>query len=141
MKKYILLLILLFISNLPAQNENKNFTKGYENGNVWNSFYIIDSKINYLSNMLEKFHVLGEKPLIYKDSVCYNIFYKELKNSNFGKGISLNDIVNEIDVFYSNSKNLRIPILNAYCYSLRKLQRFSKFYLNNYKKNLLKIFN
>ncbi len=141
MKKYFLILVLIFISNSFAQNENKNLTKGYENGNVWNSFYVIDSKINYLSNMLERFHLLGKKPIIYKDSVCYNIFYKELKNSNSNKNISLNDIENEIDVFYSIKVNIRIPILNAFCYSLRKLQGFSKLYLNNYRKNLLKMFN
>jgi hypothetical protein len=51
--------------------------------------------------------------------------------------ISLEDIVNEIDKFYSSNDNMIIPIIFAYCYSIKKYAGASIEELTDYKKQIL----
>ncbi len=37
-------------------------------------------------------------------------------------GFQFSDIVKQVDVFYSDSANIRIPVLEAYMYSLQKMK-------------------
>ncbi len=51
--------------------------------------------------------------------------------------ISLEDVVEEIDVFYSRSDNMIIPIIFAYCYTIKKFAGISMKELNTYKEEVL----
>jgi hypothetical protein len=47
------------------------------------------------------------------------------------------DMINSIDKFYSNRNNLVIPIVFAYCYSIKNFAGVSTEELNSYRENLL----
>ncbi len=51
--------------------------------------------------------------------------------------LSLDDMVDAIDKFYNDRKNLVIPIVYAYCYSIKNFARVSKEELNSYREKLL----
>ena len=63
---------------------------------------------------------------------------QKLFNEGMSDKISLEDIVNEINIFYLSSENMIIPINFAYCYSIKKLGGTSANELNVYKKEVLK---
>ena len=51
--------------------------------------------------------------------------------------ISLNDVVNKIDEFYSQKDNLIIPIIFAYCYTIKKFAGASLEELAVYRNEVL----
>jgi hypothetical protein len=62
------------------------------------------------------------------------------KMFNEGKSdeILLEDIVDAIDKFYMKADNLVIPIMFAYCYTIKKFAGTSKKELNDYRDRVLK---
>jgi hypothetical protein len=55
--------------------------------------------------------------------------------------LSLDDMVDAIDKFYNDRKNLVIPIVFAYCYSIKNFAGVSKEDLNSYREKLLAFSN
>jgi hypothetical protein len=138
----IFFIAVLFLNiNLTAQD--KRYTKGAENGYVWIELentpnVITDYKFQFLSSMLEnqKVQILyGKKTQLQLG--CRDDIYK-LGDSEKSGEIELDDIVILIDEFYNNDENLVIPIIAAYCYSIKFFSDYSKKDLEIYRQELLK---
>ena len=143
MSNYLISIILLITSTLFAQPER--YTKGAENGYTWISMgnpHLLydDSKEVYLSGILERLRLLKlTKPLI--DSLSCREEYNTLLEEGKSGDITMADMITSIDKFYTNSKNLVIPIMFAYCYSIKKFAGVSKENLNSYREKLLAFSN
>jgi hypothetical protein len=136
-----ILFALLLIIAVNAFPQSERYTKGAENGYTWirmedpNQFYST-SKESYLSSILERIRLTGERYPEIESLSC-----KEDMEKLFIEGksdeISLEDIVYEIDKFYSIGDNMIVPIIFAYCYSIKKFAGASIKELSHYRKKIL----
>lgn len=141
MKTIIFLIVILHSFNLSAQD--KNVTKGLPNGYAWISPLSVHppvyAKEESLLACLQQRNVLSEiDSSINKRSFplgCDNDI-NELLHKN--ASIEIKDIVKMIDNFYSIRENLVIPVLGAYCYSVKELAGVDIKELENYRQDLLK---
>lgn len=139
MIKSFILIFLLFVVNLFPQAERN--TKGAANGYAWMSMgdpalmYSI-SKENYLSSILDRLRLTREKHPEIASLSCKEDISKLSSESKSDK-ISLNDVVIELDGFYSQNDNLIIPIIFAYCYTIKKFAGTSTEELIHYKDAVL----
>ncbi len=140
-KSNILIIIITLLFAFYSLAQDKRLTKGAENGYTWISMgnpHLLhdDSKDIYLSGILERLRLLKlTQPLI--DSLsCREEYYALLKEGKPGD-ITMADMITSIDKFYSNRNNLVIPIVFAYCYSIKNFAGVSKEELNSYLEKLL----
>ena len=76
----MLIITLLLLSSFSlSQTGFDRVTNGFENGRAWEALLYRGSKLNYLSNMLERIQYFDNKPPVYLDSACYNLLYKKRK--------------------------------------------------------------
>jgi hypothetical protein len=141
--KYIFASILIFV--VAAFPQGERYTKGAENGYMWlamdDPILIYNtSRENYLSSILDRFRVTNEKhPEIASLSCREDI--DELSREGKTDKFSLEDVVKEIDSFYSSNDNLVIPIIFAYCYTIKKFVGADAEELNKYKQDVLTFCN
>ena len=95
-----------------------------------------DTKYYYLSGMLERYGTVNEKFPEVEHLGCRMDVNKILEDGKTDE-LSLDDIVDAIDKFYSDRKNLVILIVYAYCYSINNFAGVSKEELNSYRETLL----
>ena len=143
MNNYFIILIVLLPITVYTQSDR--YTKGAENGYAWIRMedpaqYYSTSKENYLGLILDRYRLTEEKHPEIASLSCRNDMNQLLEEGK-SEEISLEDIVNEINIFYSGSENMIIPIIFAYCYSIKKLAGASAKELNVYKKEVLKFCN
>jgi len=62
-------------------------------------------------------------------------------NSLTIKGFRMSDIVSQIDAFYRDSANVRVPIADAYQYAMRKMKGEGASALEKYTEQLRKSYN
>jgi len=86
--------------------------------------------------MPERYGTVNEKFPEAKHLECRMDVNKLLEDGKTNE-LSLDDIVDAIDKFYSDRKNLVIPIVYAYCYSIKNFVGVSKEELNSYREKLL----
>jgi hypothetical protein len=137
--KYLFAVILILTTSSLPQSER--YTKGAENGYAWlamedPSLIYNTSKENYLSSILDRIRVTGERyPRIASISCVEDInkLFSESKSDEF----SLEDVVNEIDRFYSLVDNLVIPIIFSYCHTIKNFAGASTEELNEYRKEVI----
>ena len=139
MIKFCYIFFLLGIVYIFPQDER--YTKGAENGYAW--FAMDDpslpysvSKENYLSSILERLRITKER----HPEVAFLGCKEDISNlTKQGKSneISMSDVVNQIDKFYSEQENLVIPIVFAYCYTIKKLAGAKDEDLKEYKNEVL----
>ena len=140
---YFLVIRVIFSASSLAQTER--YTKGAENGYTWlamddPSLMYNTSKENYLSSILDRMRITGERYPEVSSLGCradIDKLFSEDKSEEF----SLEDVVNEIDRFYSQRDNLVIPIIFAYCYTIKKFAGVSAKELAEYKKEVLMFCN
>lgn len=132
---------LVIISVIHVYPQAERYTKGAENGYTWirmedpNQFYST-SKETYLSSILERFRLTGEKyPEI--ESLSCKEDMKKLFSEGKSDEISMEDIVNELDKFYSEEQSLVVPIIFAYCYTIKKISGVNETELADYKNQVL----
>jgi hypothetical protein len=137
--KYFFVLVFILSINIFPQTER--YTKGAENGYTWirmedpSQFYST-SKESYLASILDRIRLTGEKyPEI--ESLSCREDMEKLFSDGKSEEISLEDIVYEIDKFYAIGDNMIIPIIFAYCYSIKKFAGSSGEELYNYKQEVL----
>ena len=144
-KSNILIIILTLFSAIYCLAQDKRLTKGAENGYTWISMgnpHLLydDSKDIYLSGILERLRLLKlTHPLV--DSLSCREEYNALLKEGNPADITMADMINSIDKFYSNRKNLVIPIVFAYCYSIKSFAGVSKEELKSYQEKLLAFSN
>jgi hypothetical protein len=137
--KVFVVSILLFVIDLFPQAGR--YTKGAENGYAWLTMdnpalmYSL-SKENYLNSILERFRITKEKHPEIASLSCKEDIIK-LATEGKSNEISLNDIVIEMNDFYSVEDNLVIPIMFAYCYTIKKFAEVSIEELNDYRNEIL----
>jgi hypothetical protein len=141
--KYLFVLFLFFAVNTFPQSER--YTKDAENGYAWISMedpvqIYSTSKENYLGSILDRHRLTEEKHPEIASLSCRNDMNKLLEKGK-SEEISLEDIVKDINIFYSSSENMNIPIIFAYCYSIKKFAGASAKELNVYKKEVRKFCN
>lgn len=95
-----------------------------------------DTKYYYLSGMPERYGTVNEKFPEVEHLGCRMDVNKILEDGKTDE-LSLDDIVDAIDKFYSDRKNLVILIVYAYCYSINNFAGVSKEELNSYREKLL----
>lgn len=138
-RKYCIITFLLFVVNLYSQTER--YTRGAENGYAWLSMddpalMYSTSKENYLSSILDRLRLTNEKhPEIASISCKEDI--NKLTEESKSTEISLKDVTIEMDKFYLLKDNLVIPIIFAYCYTIKKFAGVSTEELNNYRDEVL----
>lgn len=120
--KSALLIFLICSINLFAQSERQ--TKGAENGYAWlamddPALMYSTSKENYLSSILDRLKITKAKYPEIESLSCREDINK-LSKEGMSNEISISDVVVEIDKFYSAEENLVIPIIFAYCYTIKK---------------------
>ncbi len=139
MSNYLIIIILLIASTLFAQPER--YTKGAENGYAWKAMENLgvvysDTKYKYLSGMLERYGTVDERFPEVEHLGC-RMYVNRLLEDGKSDELSLDDMVDAIDKFYNDRKNLVIPIVFAYCYSIKSFAGVSKEELNSYREKLL----
>lgn len=138
----ILTIILCFYSAINLLAQDKISTKGLPNGYAWTA-PLSTSKPIYakeesllaslqLRNRLSKIDSSINKKFFPLDCDEY---INKLESEN--TTIEFKDVANLIDSFYTVKENLVIPILGAYCYSIKKLAGINPEELENYRQKLL----
>lgn len=141
MKKFKLYFLLILILSVSLSAQDKRHTKGAENGYSWlemepRVIHYSTSKETYLASILERFRLTEETyPEISSFSCREDI--KRLSAQTGSGEILLQDVVDEIDKFYSKKENLVIPIIFAYCYTIKEFTGASKKELNDYRDRVL----
>ena len=136
---YFLVFVVIFSATSNAQYER--YTNGAENGYTWlamddPSLLYNTSKENYLSSILNRMRITGERYPEVSSLGCRTDIDK-LFSRGKSEEFSLGDVVNEIDGFYFERDNLVIPIIFAYCYTIKKFAGASAKELNEYKEKVL----
>ncbi|MFI5237962.1 MAG: hypothetical protein ACHQLA_08490 [Ignavibacteriales bacterium] len=139
MTKYSIAFFILISSASIAQTER--YTKDAENGYAWiemekEQIMFSTSKDTYLSSILQRFNLLQEKyPEL--ESLSCGEEINQLMETGKSDEISLEDVVLSIDEFYTHRENLIIPIIFAYCYTIKKMAGADKKELKSYKNEVL----
>jgi hypothetical protein len=138
MSNYLISIILLITFTLCAQPER--YTKGAENGYAWRALEnpvvaFSDAKYNYLSGILERNGTVIERFPEVEHLSCRNDVNKLLEDG-MSDQLSLDDMVDAIDKFYSESENLVIPIVFAYCYCIKEIAGTSMDKLVEYREEI-----
>ena len=136
-----LFLIFLFLAALNVFPQAERYTKGAENGYAWfamddSALHYSISKENYLSSILDRIKLTKEVYPEVSSLGCKNEINLLIKQGK-SEEISLNHIVTEINNFYSQKDNMVIPIIFAYCYTIKKLAGTSSQDLELYKNEVL----
>lgn len=138
MKSFIILTIISAI-NIFCQSER--LTKDLENGHAWIRMeapaqYYSTSKDTYLSSILERYRLTGEKYPGIASLGCKDEIEKLYEDGKSGE-ISMSDIVRKIDDYYSDENKMTVPIIFAYCYTIKKLSGASEAELDEYEKQVM----
>jgi hypothetical protein len=136
---YTVIIILIFTIELFPQSER--YTKGAENGYAWlsmddSSLHYSVSKENYLSSILDRLKLTKEKYPKIASLGCQKEI-ATLTGEGKSNEISINDVVIEMNKFYSDEDNLVIPIVFAYCYTIKKFAGTGTEQLDEYKNEVL----
>ncbi len=131
--------VIIFAIHVYPQAER--YTKGAENGYAWlamddPALHYSVSKENYLSSILERYRLTQEKYPEIESLGCRKEIDKIYADGKSGQ-VSLKDVVMEIDEFYSDEKNMVVPIIFAYCYTIKKNSGVSESELADYKNQVL----
>jgi hypothetical protein len=127
-------------SYLSAQD--KIYTKGLPNGFAWTAPFLSSKPVyakeeSLLASLQERNRLADIDSSINKRSFPLDCddYINKLKNENIT--IEFEKITKSIDDFYAIEENLIVPVLGAYCYSVKKLTGVDVKDLENYRKELL----
>jgi hypothetical protein len=137
---HFILIIISINSYLSAQDEI--YTKGLPNGFAWTAPFLSNKPIyakeeSLLASLQQRNRLADIDSSINKRSFPLDCdeYINKLKNEN--AAVEFEDITNLIDVFYTVEENLIIPVLGAYCYSVKKITGGGAEELENYRQELL----
>jgi len=141
MKKILTITLLLLAFSVSAQD--KFYTKGLVNGYAWtdknSTMALTYSKTESLGAILERRNSLSQQntdlnkssfPLDCESDII------TLDKLDKSKPIDIDVIVKMIDEFYAKKENLIIPVLGAYCCSVKKLSGVSPEEIEKYRTKL-----
>jgi hypothetical protein len=136
--------ILIFISlNSYLSAQDKIYTKGLPNGFAWTAPFLSNKPVyakeeSLLANLQQRNRLADIDSSINKRSFPLDCddYINKLQNENIT--IEFEKITKSIDDFYKVEENLIIPVLGAYCYSVKELTGVHREELENYRQELLK---
>ena len=141
MKTNLTVIFLLFACALFAQD--KFYTKGLVNGYAWtdknSTMALTHSKAESLGAILERRNSLSlPNSDLNKSSFPLDCDsdIERLDKLSKSNTIDLDVIVKMIDEFYAKKENLIIPVLGAYCCSVKKLSGVSPEEIEKYRSRL-----
>ena len=140
----VLIIIFCVYSTINLLAQDKIYTKGLANGFAWTAPLSISPPVyakeesllegrawrNYLSNIDTSINK-RTFPLDCEEDIF------NLEELNKTKPLEMDIIVKMIDKFYKNPENLIIPVLGAYCCSVKELAGVSEDEIETYRKKLL----
>lgn len=140
MMKLFIILTIISATNVLCQSEG--LTKDLENGYAWIRMeapvqYYSTNKETYLSSILERYRLTQERHPEIASLGCKEEIEKLYKKGKSGE-ISMSDVVKKIDKYYSEEENMIIPVIFAYCYTIKKLSGASEAELDEYGKQVKK---
>ena len=142
MKTNLTIALLLLVSSVFAQD--KFYTKGLVNGYAWtdknSTMALTHSKTESLGAILERRNSLSlPNSDLNKSSFPLDCDsdIERLDKLSKSNTIDLDVIVKMIDEFYAKKENLIIPVLGAYCCSVKKLSGVSPEEIEKYRTKLL----
>lgn len=129
MKRTLTIALSFFALTILAQD--KFYTKGLANGYAWTAPLSVSPPVyakdeSLLASLIQRRYLSNIDSSLNNKSFpldCDTDIKKLLKENN---SIDFKNIVILIDEFYTIKERLIIPVLGAYCYSIKKLVR-SKF--------------
>ncbi len=117
---FLALMIFLPRSLLCQTGVDVTSTKGWPNGKFW---VLLDKqgKANFLSGLQGGVNLLANEMM--KETASENEWDRldERRNSLVLSGFTMADIVHQVEVFFADRLNERIPVAYAYLYSIRKM--------------------
>jgi hypothetical protein len=116
-----------------------NFLYHFSNGKAWKQLDL-QSRVTLIQGLEEgiMLAVREADKNVREDQVM--ILDRTSKNLTI-KGFRMSDIVSQIDTFYSDSANVRVPITDGYQYPLIKMKGESAVELEKYAEQLRKTYN
>ena len=113
-------------------------TKGWPNGRTWDRFEM-QGKINYLSGMEIGLH-LYDAELGLRDPACERQSKKLIDDLTIA-GFRFSELAEQVNGFYMDRANVRIPIAYAYVYTIKKMSGVGPRDLEAYAAGLRKLWN
>lgn len=112
----LLLVILLLYRPLVGQDSDAVHTAGFANGRAWIKL-VEPLKTSYLAGVMDGLFLLTfDNP----DAAVQTALNRSLKIYRLGK-FKPEEIVNEVDWFYTEGANARVPVIEAVEYSVKKM--------------------
>ena len=143
-------LILAAAALLPAHQSNSDETRTsasvsgelaykFSNGRTWKGLDK-QTKIMMVDGIEEGIFFLMRE--VYASSSSQQRALTEAQVASLTvSGFHMSDIVQQIDRFYGDSSNLRIPVVDAYTYSMKKIRGAKQQDLENYEAKLRQTYN
>ncbi len=141
MNKLFLIIVIITNYTVVSLAQSERYTKGLENGYAWMQLDkpeipYSDNKFKYLGSMLEQNNIL-KKEYPGHDNIFCDYEINELQKSGKSENFTLEDVIKDIDKFYSRKEIINVPIVFAYCYVIKKETGFSESELKNYINEVL----
>ena len=141
MVKFFLFFVVFSIQSY-AQTIDHRYTQGAENGYTWIMLKdvptkLTDNKQQYLSSMLENQRYTNQNSGKTKFPLGCREDISKVGRSDIYQELELDDMVKMVDDFYTVEENLIIPIMGAYCYSVKYLAGVTDEELEKYRQDLL----
>lgn len=121
----ILLAVVAFVGS-PALSQltPEEETSGVANGRVWKKLDL-QSKVMLLYGFQEGMTLLLRHTLL-KIGPDVTAKTEEVADSLMTYGFRVSDVAKQVDEFYADTANIRIPILDAYVYAVLKIRGATK---------------
>ena len=108
---FLTALLVITAAGVSAQLPADYRTQGWSNGRYW----------EFMQTQLSKVHFLNGLESGVGLAVVASGAPREVRESLLVVGFQMADIVSEIDRFYSERANMRVPVAHAYSYVVRKM--------------------
>ena len=143
--RYNFCITILFLSMLPSvtfsqKDEDESSTHGWANGRYWVGLSL-DAKIQHLYGIEAGINLFAEelKSKTKTESEWNRV--EELRKKLMIGGFRFSDVAQQVDKFFEDRSNIRIPVDYAYLYSVRKMSGESPSQLEYYLASLRKQWN
>jgi hypothetical protein len=127
---------------LLSQTNDELETQGWSNGKAW-ELLDTQSKITYLVGIENGLSLYSEEItslMKLSDNPQIDLVQK-LDRKFFVTGFRFTDLVQQVNRFYDDRSNIRIPIAFAYYYVIKKMLGSTQDELNNYASELRRKWN
>ena len=127
-------------SIIETERSDKTISHNVYNGRLWNKLDK-QTKIFYLNALEESFSMITLQIIENKEKPEVLTSHDKVVEILTVQGFRFSDLVQQVDMVYKDTSNLRVPIIEAYRYILRKLKGASPEILGKEIASLRKRYN